>query len=212
MKSNTRAGFGWLIIIVIIAIALILTVLWYGPEDEKISPSLTENSTTEISEDAMTKQDGDATTKTPSETEADASATSVTPGTVSDSSQTKTPPAPTTPQNTEKDSSAQTLASGTYENYQSSKLALAENGSVVLFFHASWCPTCRALESNINSNINSIPDGVHILKTNYDTETALKQKYAVTYQHTLVQVDSRGNLIKKWTGSPSLSSIVAEIK
>ena len=101
---------------------------------------------------------------------------------------------------------------GTYENYAPEKLALAENGDVVLFFHASWCPYCRAAEADINKNLSIIPDGVHILKTDYDSNTALKQKYGVTYQHTFVQVDAQGNLIKKWSGSETLSAILANIE
>lgn len=101
---------------------------------------------------------------------------------------------------------------GTFETYSPEKLVLAENGDVVLFFHASWCPYCRAAENDINQNLSQIPSGVHILKTNYDTETALKQKYGVTYQHTFVQVDASGNLIKKWSGSETLSEIIANIQ
>lgn len=101
---------------------------------------------------------------------------------------------------------------GTYEVYAPEKLSLANNGDVVLFFYASWCPYCRTAESDINENINQIPGDVHILKTNYDTETALKQKYGVTYQHTFVQVDSSGNLIKKWSGSVTLGEIIANIQ
>ena len=103
-------------------------------------------------------------------------------------------------------------AVGSYEAYSAEKLARAEMGDVVLFFHASWCPSCRGLNSNIESNLGSIPEGVSILKTNYDEETALKKKYGVTYQHTLVQVDKDGNLIKKWSGSPSLERLLSEIQ
>jgi hypothetical protein len=46
----------------------------------------------------------------------------------------------------------------------------------------------------------------------YDNSTALKQKYGVTMQHTLVQVDAKGNLIAKWTGSPTLSALTGNIK
>jgi len=105
-----------------------------------------------------------------------------------------------------------TIISGSYEAYAPEKLALALDGKVILFFHASWCPTCRAADSDINKNLSEIPDGVHILKIDYDSNTALKQKYGVTYQHTFVQVDSSGNLIKKWTGSSTLAEIVANIK
>ncbi len=101
---------------------------------------------------------------------------------------------------------------GAYESYAPGKLGLAKEGKVVLFFRASWCPTCRALDADIRANSGSIPADVTILDVNYDAETALKQKYGVTYQHTMVQVDANGNQIAKWTGSPSLAALVGEIK
>lgn len=101
---------------------------------------------------------------------------------------------------------------GSYEAYAESKLALADSGDVVLFFRASWCPTCKALDANIRSNVSAIPSGLTILDVDYDNSSALKQKYGVTYQHTLVQVDSKGNLIKKWSGSPTLAALAAEVQ
>jgi len=101
---------------------------------------------------------------------------------------------------------------GSYEAYSPDKIARAETGDVVLFFHASWCPSCRGLNSDIEANMGSISEGVSILKVDYDKETELKKKYGVTYQHTLVQVDKDGNLIKKWSGSPKLSSLLSEIQ
>lgn len=82
----------------------------------------------------------------------------------------------------------------------------------MLFFHAPWCPSCRGLNSNIEANRDDIPASLTILKTDYDTETALKQKYGVTIQHTLVQVDKDGNLIKKWSGGGTLTTIINQIK
>lgn len=101
---------------------------------------------------------------------------------------------------------------GFYEAYSIDKLARAETGDVVLFFHASWCPSCRGLDASIEGNLKSIPEGVSILKLDYDTETELKKRYGVTYQHTLVQVDKDGNQIKKWSGSNSLDALVTEIQ
>lgn len=103
------------------------------------------------------------------------------------------------------------MTSGSYESYSSDKLARAETGDVVLFFHASWCPSCRLLNTEIESNVNSIPEGVSILKLNFDTETELKKKYGVTSQHTLVQVDKDGNMIKKWSGG-DLNNIIEQLK
>lgn len=104
------------------------------------------------------------------------------------------------------------MMSGSYEEYSQEKLARAETGDVVLFFHASWCPSCRGLSADIEVNMSSIPEGMSILKVDYDKETELKKKYGVTYQHTLVQVDKDGNLVKKWSGSPKLSNLVSEIE
>lgn len=104
------------------------------------------------------------------------------------------------------------MSVGTYEAYSPEKIARAEDGDVVLFFHASWCPSCRGLNTSIESNMKSIPAGVTILKTDYDKETELKKKYGVTYQHTLVQVDKNGNVIKKWSGSGSLDNLLSQIQ
>ena len=102
---------------------------------------------------------------------------------------------------------------GSYETYAPEKVALASaTHDVVLFFRASWCPICRALDADIKANLSKIPESLAILDVNYDNSTALKQKYSVTYQHTFVQVDKDGNLIKKWSGSPTLSALVVEVK
>jgi len=101
---------------------------------------------------------------------------------------------------------------GAYEDYSESKLALADSGKVVLFFKASWCPTCNSLDKNVVANLSDIPAGVHILKVDYDNSTELKKKYGITYQHSFVQVDSKGKQIAKWAGSSTLSDLVKNIK
>jgi thiol-disulfide isomerase/thioredoxin len=101
---------------------------------------------------------------------------------------------------------------GTFEAYGSEKLTLAENGDVVLFFHAPWCPGCRGLEADINKNLSAIPENTHILKLDFDTETELRKKHGVTTQHTLVQVDAAGEKIAKWSGSNSLDALLAKVE
>lgn len=121
----------------------------------------------------------------------------------------QTVPSTDTPSVTE--GSTPTTTVGSYEAYSADKIARAADGTLVLFFHAAWCPSCRALNSNIESNRSQIPTGVSILKTDYDSETDLRKKYGVTTQHTLVQVDKDGNLIKKWSGGSTLDSIISQI-
>lgn len=94
-----------------------------------------------------------------------------------------------------------------YKDYDSA--LLGSNDDVVLFFHAAWCPSCRAADSNISE---TGVDDFLLLKVDYDKYTDLKQKYGVTYQHTFVQVDENGDLIKKWNGSNSVDAIKAKIQ
>jgi thiol-disulfide isomerase/thioredoxin len=104
-----------------------------------------------------------------------------------------------------------TMVKGSYTAYTADNIAEASaQHDVVLFFHASWCPTCKALNSALESA--TIPNGLTILKTDYDTNTDLKKKYGVTYQHTLVQVDANGNMIKKWSGGNTLESVVSQVQ
>lgn len=85
-----------------------------------------------------------------------------------------------------------------YMPYTPEAYAQASNKKRVLFFHASWCPVCRALDKEFNDNITSIPEEIIIFKTDFDKETALKNKYGITYQYTFVQVDASGMQTAKW--------------
>lgn len=81
------------------------------------------------------------------------------------------------------------VTAGAYVEYSDAALAASE-GTAVLFFHAPWCPQCRALEEGILAA--GAPDGVTILKVDYDSRQDLRQKYGVTLQTTLVVVDDQG--------------------
>jgi thiol-disulfide isomerase/thioredoxin len=97
---------------------------------------------------------------------------------------------------------------GTYAAYSGT---LAPAGKQVLFFHASWCPTCRSADTDITSKLSDIPADVTIHKVDYDDSSELKKKYGVTYQHTFVQVDEKGEMIAKWS-SGDLDTIIQKIK
>lgn len=104
----------------------------------------------------------------------------------------------------------QAVSGGTYTDYQEGVLAQGPE-TQVLFFHASWCPSCRTLEKNILDE-GQLPSGVAIYKIDYDSSSDLKAKYGVRTQHTLVQVDSEGNMIKKWSGGNNTASILNKIE
>lgn len=104
------------------------------------------------------------------------------------------------------DSTKKAPSKGAYVEYSEDKLANAL-GTKVIFFHAPWCPQCRALEADIQKV--GVPDGVTIFKADYDTNTELRQKYGVTLQTTLVKVDNKGKLIAKYVAynEPTLESV-----
>jgi thiol:disulfide interchange protein len=93
-----------------------------------------------------------------------------------------------------------------YPAYSNEVLASSSNKRRVLFFYANWCPTCKVANDEFSANPNGIPEGVVLIRANYnDTDTdqdekALAQKYNITYQHTFVEIDGQGNEVKKWNG------------
>lgn len=100
-----------------------------------------------------------------------------------------TPAAPSTP------GAASGTSDGAYVDYSPTAIGDSE-GVTLLFFHASWCPSCRQIESEIIAD--GVPDGVTIIKVDYDSHQELRQKYGVTIQTTFVKVDSSGNELEKF--------------
>jgi len=104
-----------------------------------------------------------------------------------------------------------------YVEYSEGALDIASSDRRVLFFYASWCPTCRPADANFKQNESQIPEDVTLIRVNYnDPETdqeekELAKKYAVTYQHTYVQINGTGEEITKWNGG-QLDELLANIK
>ena len=75
--------------------------------------------------------------------------------------------------------------------FSAEALALAEKANlpVALHFRADWCPTCRAQDQVLQSlakagDSASLP--VTVLRVDYDKEKALKRRFGVDAQSTLV--------------------------
>lgn len=99
------------------------------------------------------------------------------------------------------------LAAGRYTDYSADAVAVAGYDTTVLFFHASWCPECRAFEQAINDS--TIPGGVQILKVDYDSSVDLRQEYGVTLQSTFVSVTDDGTEVSQWVGYGKDKSVEA---
>lgn len=82
---------------------------------------------------------------------------------------------------------------GSYQAY--SPDVLMNGRTNVLFFHAPWCPTCKKADASLTAwyAANTYPRSIY--KVDYDTETELKGRYGVVYQHTFVLVDGEGKAL-----------------
>lgn len=99
---------------------------------------------------------------------------------------------------------------GKYIDY-SAEVLNETQGTKLLFFHASWCPQCRAIEASINAT--AIPAGVTIFKVDYDSHQALRQKYGVTLQTTFVKVNDAGEKVDSYVAydEPTFDSVKREL-
>lgn len=99
-----------------------------------------------------------------------------------------------------------TVQTGKYVDYAPGVIEQTE-GTKILFFHAEWCPQCRALEADIRES--GLPEGVTVIKVDFDNSQDLREKYGVTLQTTLVKVDDAGNLEEKFVAyqDPSVASL-----
>jgi len=89
---------------------------------------------------------------------------------------------------------------GSYQVYSETAFAEADDQDRVLFFAASWCPTCQMADREFTNKTAELPDGVAIFKADFDQDRELKSRYNIVTQHTFVQVDSAGEEVNKWVG------------
>ncbi|WP_127476512.1 thioredoxin family protein [Microbacterium sulfonylureivorans] len=97
---------------------------------------------------------------------------------------------------------------GEYIDYTDGAIERTE-GAKVLFFHAPWCPQCRKLDEQLLAE--GAPEGMTVLKVDYDSRTDLRQRYGVTLQTTIVFVDDTGELLSSAVlyDDPSVASLIA---
>jgi thiol-disulfide isomerase/thioredoxin len=120
---------------------------------------------------------------------------------------------PTTPTSS---SSAQTTPPR-YRIFDQNTLTDTSDTRRVLFFYASWCPTCIPADQDLLRNQDQIPTDVTVIRVNYNdpdtdaTEKELAKKYGITYQHTFVQIDSTDQVVTKWNGG-RLKELLSNLK
>ena len=95
----------------------------------------------------------------------------------------------------ESDSDVAAEASTEYAVY--SDEVIGNGKESVLFFHASWCPKCKANDGKLTSWYNSQEFGRSIYKIEFDDAGDLREKYGVTSQDTFILIDGDGNEISR---------------
>ncbi len=98
------------------------------------------------------------------------------------------------------------LSGGKYVTYSEGILDSTKENRRILFFYASWCPTCRPADKSFIDNEAKIPEDVVVIRVNYNdpdtvqNEKDLAKKYGIGYQHTFVEIDAEGNKVNLWNG------------
>jgi thiol-disulfide isomerase/thioredoxin len=84
---------------------------------------------------------------------------------------------------------------------------LAQGQPAIVYFHATWCPTCK-IQEPIVERLAASPKfkRVTFLNADYDTQTALKKALHVNQQSTFV-VFKNGHEIARSTGQTSERAI-----
>jgi len=101
------------------------------------------------------------------------------------------PPTQQTEKKVESKPSQRSYTAGTIQTYSATAYAeaLADGKTVIIDFHASWCPICAANASGIRAAFQSTSNADVVgFIADYDTETALENQFGVFSQSTLVKV------------------------
>ena len=68
--------------------------------------------------------------------------------------------------------------------------------SSILFFAASWCPSCQAHSDRLASWYEGGTIYPSVYKVDYDNSNDLKSRFGVVQQDTFVRIDGEGNAVK----------------
>jgi thioredoxin 1 len=66
------------------------------------------------------------------------------------------------------------------------KSAAQAGKTTLVFFHAPWCPVCRAQEPKILTHLNGAHKDIVAFKVDYDTNRDLRKEMKVDKQSTLI--------------------------
>jgi thiol-disulfide isomerase/thioredoxin len=66
----------------------------------------------------------------------------------------------------------------------------------LLFFHASWCPSCKQSDNDLKALYNAGTPTFNTYRVDYDASLDLRKRYGVVQQHTFVLIDGKGTALQ----------------
>ncbi len=64
--------------------------------------------------------------------------------------------------------------------------AMDAGKTTIVFFHAPWCPVCRAQEPKLMAHLNGGHKDIVAFKVDYDSNVDLRKAFSVTKQSTVI--------------------------
>jgi len=87
--------------------------------------------------------------------------------------------------------------------------ALSAGTPLIVYFHATWCPTCKAQQPIVDKlAVDPKLAGVTVLEADYDKETGLERSLKVTQQSTFV-IFKGGHEVTRSTGQTDPAALRA---
>lgn len=103
------------------------------------------------------------------------------------------------------------VASGEYLDYNRFDPQYYTENRIVYVLLDSGNETASQLDSDINSNMLSIPEGMVLVKIEGENINELRSNLSLTSDTTIVEVDNSGSVINVLNGISSLSQLLGEL-
>lgn len=103
------------------------------------------------------------------------------------------------------------VASGEYLDYNRFDPQYYTENRIVYVLLDSGNETASQLDSDINSNMLSIPEGMVLVKIEGENINELRSNLSLTSDTTIVEVDNSGSVINVLNGISSLSQLLGQL-